>query len=324
MEEGKAIKNTKYLRIIPIIAKYIKNKNIPPIFKYKYPIFASTGNEGRIHIFSNSLEHMGTFSGHQQGRIWCLCPISHKILASGSSDNNIKIWNIENRTIMSTLYGHANYVSALCNLDEGVLVSGSEDRSLIIWSLYENPGSRVLTGHNSVIKGITRINKREIISGEWNGDLRFWDIYQGICIRHISPMNNSSLWQMKQHMGEVVVSYRNRVNIWGAANNWEFPLKQFGVCGGLSIEFLSLYILLRGMYKDLEFIYSRELGCSLPSTIHDLHPSYIYAIQRIAKNIVITASDYGFLKVIDPILRKCYLKFEKGGYLSMNALAYFY
>ena len=120
MEEGKAIENTEYLRIVPIIGKYIKNRKIPPIFKYKHPIFASTGYEGRIHLFSNSLEHMGTLSGHKKC-INCLCAMSHKILASGSRNDNIKIWDIIDRTIISTLYGHTNWVSVLCNIGEDVL-----------------------------------------------------------------------------------------------------------------------------------------------------------------------------------------------------------
>ena len=114
-------------------------------------------------------------------------------------------------------------------------------------------------------------------------------------------------------MGEVAVSYREKVIIWGAANNWEAPLKQFSVCVGLSIEFLSRDILLRGGYKgELEFIDYAQTGCSMPP-IQGLHSSYIYDLKRIAKNIVITGSKDGFMKVIDPISRKCYLNFKKGG-----------
>ena len=96
-----------YLRIVPRIAFYLKNKYISAIFKHKCRLFAAGGKKGRIYLFSNSLEHMGTFSGHLYG-ILSLCAISNKILASGSWDNNIKIWDIENRDIMSTLSGHTS------------------------------------------------------------------------------------------------------------------------------------------------------------------------------------------------------------------------
>ena len=172
----------------------------------------------------------------------------------------------------------------------------------------------MLTGHRSEIKGIIRLNNREIVSGELNGDLRIWNIDQGLCIRHIPRVR-----------ADVVVSYRDKVKLWGAANNWgENPIKQFNnICNGRSIEFLSGNLLLTGGYKgQFEFIDYAQTGCELPPIIMGLHSLYINAIQRIAKNIVVTASKDGYLKVIHPIFRRCYLKFKAR--ISLSALAYFY
>ena len=132
MEEEKAdVNKEKYERITSRIIYYIRSKNIARIFKEKCPLFSAGGNEEIINLFSNSLEQMGHFSGHKY-LIWCLCSISNIILASGSRDKTIKIWNIEDRSIMLTLSGHTRRVSALCSVSEGVLVSGSGDDSLII------------------------------------------------------------------------------------------------------------------------------------------------------------------------------------------------
>ena len=128
MEGEKAITNKNdYNRVTPRIGYYMKSKNIARIFKEKCPLFAAGGNM-IINLFSNSLEQMGYFTGHKHW-IRCLCPISNIILASGSNDKTIKIWNIEDRSIISTLYGHTDTVSALCNVKEEVLVSGSWDKS---------------------------------------------------------------------------------------------------------------------------------------------------------------------------------------------------
>ena len=109
MEEEKAVVNKEeYERIISRMGYYMKNKNIARIFKEKCPIFAA-GGDGRINLFSNSLEHMGYFFGHKE-QIWCLCAISNKILGSGSGEETIKIWNIEDISIMSTLSGHKGTV----------------------------------------------------------------------------------------------------------------------------------------------------------------------------------------------------------------------
>ena len=328
MEEEKAVVNKeKYERVTPRIRYYMKSKNIARIFKEKCPIFAAGGDEKIINLFSNSLEHMGYFSGNKYW-IQCLCAISNKILASGSRDNTIKIWNIEDRSIMSTLSGHTAAVSALCYVKEGVFVSGSYDHSLIIWSKSRPESStyshrQTLRGHKSYIYGIIRLNNREIVSGELDGDLMMWNIDQGLCIRHIPSLSGfDCLIQMKQHMrGDVVVNYLEKVEVWGAAN--KNPIKQFDVCYGWSIEFLSVDLLLRGGCEgQLEFIDYGEIGSQLPPIIEGLHSSCIYAIQRIAKNIVITASYDEYLKVIHPISRRCYLKFKARE--SLFALAYFY
>ena len=353
MEEEKgAVNMEKYERVIPRIGYYMKSKNIARIFKEKCPIFAAGVEEKVINLFSNSLEHMGYFSGHKE-MIWCLCAISNKIsskiLASGSEDTTIKIWNIEDRSIMSTLSGHTKRVSALCYVKEGVFVSGSEDGSLIIWSKSTPESStyshrQVLTGHKSRIEGIIRLNNREIVSGEIGGDLMMWNTDQGLCIRQIPRLKRyDNLTQMKQHMrGDVVVNYEDKVRVWRAANNWEGdPIKQFDVREGESIGFLSGNLLLRGGWEgQLEFIDYAQTGCKLPPIIEGLHSDCINVIQRIAKNIVVTASYDGYLKVIHPISRRCYLKFKARKSLmklkarivvmklkarkSLYALAYFY
>ena len=341
IKEPKNIKSpshiNKYLRIVPRIAFYLKNKNNSAIFKYKCPLFAVGGTNGRIYLFNNSLEHMGTFVGHKM-LISSLCRISNKILASGSWDNNIKTWDIEERIIITTLSGHTNWVTALCHLGCGQLVSGSWDKSLIIWD--KLPGSssnysnkQQLRGHKSIISGIIKINKREIISGDYSGDLKIWNIDEGVCIRHIPSLGgykNQGLCQgylplMKQHHdGDVAIDCYDKVFVWGAVNNWETPIKQFPVSPGYSLEFLHRDILLRGGCEhQLEFIDYAQAGYSLPSSIIGLHSKLITAIQRIAKNILVTASVDGSLKVINPISRKCYLKFKKGR-KWMTAITYFY
>ena len=332
MEEAKTIINKEqYEKVTPRIGYYMRSKNIARIFKEKCPIFAAGRGEAIINLFSNSLEHMGYFSGHKKW-ISCLCRISTQILASGSDGKTVKIWNIEDRSIMSTLSGHKEGVSALCNVKEGVLVSGSWDNSLIIWSKSPPESStyslrQTLTGHKSGIKGIIRLNNTEIVSGEWIGDLMMWNIDQGLCIRHIPNVSAfDGLLQMKQHIGgDVVVNCRYEVKVCGAANNWgEDPIKQFdNVCCGRSIEFLSGNLLLRGgNLGQLEFLNYAQTDCKLPPIIEGLHSEDINAIQRIAKNIVVTASEGGYLKVIHPISRICYLKFKARDPLC--ALAYFY
>ena len=142
---------------------YLKSTNILAIFKYKCALFAATGEKGRIDLFSNSQEEMGSLCWHKEV-IYSLSALPHRTLTSGSDDKTIKIWDIEERSIMSTLSAHSDSVTALCYANEGELVSGSDDKSLIIWSKSAPESSNYslrqrLTGHTSYIQGIIRMNK---------------------------------------------------------------------------------------------------------------------------------------------------------------------
>ena len=125
-----------------------------------------------------------------------------------------------------------------------------------------------------------------------------WNIDEGLCIRHIPRVSGfDCLDQMMQHTGgDLVVSYLNKVKVWGTANNWgQNPIIQFNnLPYARSIQFLSGNLLLRGGKKgQLEFIHYAQTASQLPPIIEVLHSDNIYAIQPIAKNIVVTASGDG-------------------------------
>ena len=103
----------------------------------------------------------------------------------------------------------------------------------------------------------------------------------------------------------------------GQITTGEIPLSKLKYALGIhSIEFLSGDLLLRGGYEGgLEFIHHAQIGAIQYSPIDQLHSDSILDIQSIVKNVIATTSVDGYLKVIDPIPRKCYMKFKKGKWL---------
>lgn len=74
---------------------------------------------------------MKTFRGHTNG-VTCL-QFDQNILATGSYDRTIKIWNIETGECIRTLEGHNDNVRTL-QFDDGKLISGSFDKTIKIWN----------------------------------------------------------------------------------------------------------------------------------------------------------------------------------------------
>ena len=61
--------------------------------------------------------------------------INANILASGSEDNTIKLWNIQNGSVIRTLKGHNEWVYWSLDLlnNPKTLVSGSLDQTIKLW-----------------------------------------------------------------------------------------------------------------------------------------------------------------------------------------------
>ena len=95
-------------------------------------------------------------------------------LVSGSSDNTIKIWNVETGTAKRTLTDHIKNFSTLNVLDNGDLVSGSYDGTIKIWD--------VKTGAiKKDLKVDSKVHSLEILKdGSWicgckNGTIKIYE-----------------------------------------------------------------------------------------------------------------------------------------------------
>ncbi|MYB69046.1 MAG: hypothetical protein F4X75_11145, partial [Gemmatimonadetes bacterium] len=56
------------------------------------------------------------------------------MLASGSSDNTIILWEVESRKRLTTLKGHTDWVQSVSFSPDGtMLASGAEDGTVLLW-----------------------------------------------------------------------------------------------------------------------------------------------------------------------------------------------
>jgi F-box and WD-40 domain protein 1/11 len=72
------------------------------------------------------------FAGHTRG-LACV-QYTGNIIASGSNDHTIKIWDVDSGECIRTFIGHTDLVRTL-SFDSRRLVSGSYDQSIKVWDM---------------------------------------------------------------------------------------------------------------------------------------------------------------------------------------------
>ncbi|KAF7595389.1 hypothetical protein BBP40_006383 [Aspergillus hancockii] len=91
------------------------------------------------------------FKGHTNG-VMCL-QFEDNILATGSYDATIKIWDTETGEELRTLRGHESGIRCL-QFDDTKLISGSMDRSLKVWNWRTGECISTYTGHRGGVIGL--------------------------------------------------------------------------------------------------------------------------------------------------------------------------
>ena len=84
-----------------------------------------------IHILI-AYDLLKTLSGHGN-EVYSVAFDSNDILASGSEDRTIKLWNKNTGDLLRTLSGHGYHVWSVAFDSNDILASGSWDSTIKIW-----------------------------------------------------------------------------------------------------------------------------------------------------------------------------------------------
>jgi WD40 repeat protein len=117
-----------------------------------------------------------------------------KILASGSRDNTIKLWDVKTGQELSTLTGHGNSVfSVAINPQGNILASGSKDRTIKLWDLQTNQVIRTWR-HKDAVRSVVFSHDGSILaSGSYDGTIKLWEVKSGRLLNTIDAHKDGVL-----------------------------------------------------------------------------------------------------------------------------------
>lgn len=189
----------------------------PPVLRYKswgwHPwsvlsvafspdgkMLATVGNT-QIYLWeclSDGAEYKAKINSVRVDRIWCQKAIlmGHKqdvaniafspdgsLIASGSWDNTIKLFNAESGQYKTTFIGHTQSVKSVAFSPDGqTLASGSNDGTARLWDTATGTEKTTLIGHNPWVTGVAFSPDGRTLasSGGWRDkSIRLWDAHSG-------------------------------------------------------------------------------------------------------------------------------------------------
>jgi WD40 repeat protein len=164
-----------------------------------------------------SIPFVVTLSGHT-GPVNAVAVVRNDLIASGSDDSTIKLWNPWTYTCEETLTDHTDAVTCLAvgeyknPLDlkwpalvgprrqpSPFVVSGSKDKTLKVWAKHEESGrwEHIQLGPPDAAVSCVAVMKNQqeddmVVSGSDNGNIKFWDLATEKCIGVLKTVNQKT------------------------------------------------------------------------------------------------------------------------------------
>ncbi|MTJ48802.1 WD40 repeat domain-containing protein [Dolichospermum sp. UHCC 0259] len=141
-----------------------------------------------------------------------------KTLASGSSDETIKLWNVETGDKIRTLSGHTSSVHSVSfSADGKTLASGSGDYTIKLWNVETGDEIRTLSGHTSSVYSVSfSANGKTLASGSYDETIKLWNVETGDEIRTLSGHTSSVYSVSFSANGKTLASgsYDETIKLW--------------------------------------------------------------------------------------------------------------
>ncbi|KAJ5085578.1 hypothetical protein N7532_010349 [Penicillium argentinense] len=104
-----------------------------------------------------------------------------RLLASGSHDRTIRLWDRATGSLQQTLEGHTDLVRSVAFSSDGrLLASGSADNTVRLWERATGALQQSLEGHSSMVSSVAfSPDNRLLASGSFDHTMQLWDTATG-------------------------------------------------------------------------------------------------------------------------------------------------
>ncbi|MFX1507206.1 MAG: hypothetical protein ACFFDC_14085 [Promethearchaeota archaeon] len=190
------------------------NSIYQPLTDYHYRISPSV----KVNV-TNTL--IWNLTGHTN-EVWSVAIHPDKeILASASSDNLIKLWNISNGQLIRDLHGHVGSVYSLAFDPEGkILASSSYDTNVLLWNITNGEMLTNYSEHSAAVWCVDFSPDGKILaSGSNDNSIKLWNISNHQLIHNLTGHNARVRTLAFSPDGHTLASgsYDNSIKLWNVS-----------------------------------------------------------------------------------------------------------
>jgi WD40 repeat protein len=175
--------------------------------------------EGKfLGIGSKAFELIKTLEGHSDYVNSISFSPDGKLLASGSRDTTIKIWEVGSWKLIKTLEGHSYEVYSVSFSPDGkLLASGSRDTTIKIWEVGSWKLIKTLEGHSDHVYSVSfSPDGKFLASGGRDTTIKIWEVGSWKLIKTLVGHSNSILSVLFSPNGNFLASssWDKTIKIW--------------------------------------------------------------------------------------------------------------
>ena len=145
----------------------------------------SASLDSTLKVWNINYDEKCTFHGHSAGVTCFVISNSSFLVASGSRDTNVCLWDLLSSKCTAILNGHTKIINCLAfKSDDTLLVSGSDDTTARVWNII-GMTCIISVKYTDSVKCTCFLNQKMFVAGahcSYN-QLRLWNIDTGECVK---------------------------------------------------------------------------------------------------------------------------------------------